>query len=172
MRRKRITHHLMAAGQLAVDLAPVLALLTRASHPIAWIGAAALVGHRIYDHLDGDRPNLWPGTSFQQRTAILFAAAGAGAGYVRNSINGVEYRVLDGVTFAAEPEWSRGPLGKDPDAIPEWLWENYGRSLLVSREGTEWLSLVAEPCVHEPPSERARSIAVESVKLRDRKSVV
>ncbi len=162
---KNLRHRLAAFGRIVVELAPVLAALTRASHPVAWVGAAAFIAYRLHDHFEDDRPCLWGHISRQQRKAILSLAVAAGAGCLRNTLNGVEYRILDGVTFGGADDWSYGPVGRGADVIPAWLWQHCAQSFLVSRDEADELSMTAEPSVHAPPSERVRQIADECVKM-------
>lgn len=157
----------VTTGRLAVEVAPVVAGLSRASHPIAWAAAVIFVGHKVYTEAINLRPRGWDPLPWDIHHAILELARAAQLGAVVARYNGGEERAYGGTVYGSGLDWVVGPYG-DPTPIVDGIWKAYP-SLLVHRDmaaNAGKLTIRADRREHEPPSHLAESIAVDCLALR------
>jgi hypothetical protein len=154
----------ISVGRVAVDVAPVVALLSRTSHPLAWAAAGLHVAKHAYTEWITSKPRAWTHLSWRQVYAILALARATGIGDIVGRYDGGEERRIGGTLYGAGPAWHVGPYG-DSLPIVDALWAAHG-SLALYTDDAEDLVLAPDPREPSEPAAAVRALAEDQAALR------
>lgn len=164
-------------ARFALEAAPVLASLSRASHPIAWVAAGLHLMDKAWRLSGPDKAmasaSPWRGLSWEQQCAIVGLLSDLGIGEVHDvHEDGLVVREIGGVTFGRLGDAYHGPCATradfDVSAAFAEMWSrasSYTLSSPVSMAGR--VSLQADaPRDQVEPSTRVTKIAADCASLR------
>jgi len=119
-------------AEFALDASQGFMLLTRSSHPVAWVAAALHLYQRIERRMP-EKPRIWTEYGTSVCEAIVDALFRHSAGdVVGEDSRGDPIRAVGRVTFSWDGDNMGGPWGDPQDRSPfEWIWDNLGPHLCL-----------------------------------------
>ena len=173
MNRRQVIANIKRWGRFALEAAPVLAMLNRRSHPVAWAAAIAHLADkagRLSDKPAIATPSVWSFLTWEQVCGIIGLMVDLGIGdVVEVRPNGMVLRRVGGIIFGRQGDEFWGPTydrDVDPQKAIDALWERTN-ALTISSQRRGKVSIQSDGYRQtHSPSRRVEAIAADCAALR------
>lgn len=173
MNRRQVITNIKRWGRFALEAAPVLAMLNRRSHPVAWLAAVAHLADkagRLSDKPAVASPSVWSFLTWEQVCGIIGLMVDLGIGeVVEVRPNGMVLRRVGGIIFGRQGDEFWGPTydrDVDPQKAIDAIWER-ANALTISSQHRGKVSIQADGYRQaHSPSKRVEAIAADCAALR------